>query len=422
MITRPFSASVWRNRDFVLLWSGQAFSQFGAYASSVVVPLLAIETLHAGSSELGVLGLLRQLPLALYLVAGVWVDRVRKRPTMVAATLIRSALLLAIPVEAALGLLSVALLGVTLFLAATLSVWFDTAYRSYLPMLVDSEHLVEGNSRIESARASAQLTGPGIGGVLVQAVTAPIAVVLDGLALLGSALMIARIRYPEPRPETAKRGVRGVWTDLLEGLRFLAGDSVLRPLAVAIAVCNFAWAAEGTLYVIFLVPVLGLPASLVGVTLIGTGVGAVVGALAAPRVAARVGVSGAIITGLTLFAIGTLLIPLTPPILAVATPLLMLAGFTMSLGGQVCSVNVVSLRQGITPDRLQGRVNGSFWFFTYGPAPIGALLGGLAATAVGARAALFGTVAVMLVSPLLVWFSAAGRLRALPGLIEETAR
>jgi predicted MFS family arabinose efflux permease len=411
---RPFSAPVWHNRNFVLLWSGQAFSQFGAYASSVVVPLLAIETLHAGSSELGVLGLMRQLPLALYIVAGVWVDRVRKRRTMIGATLIRSALLLLIPLEAALGILSVALLGVTLFSSAVLAVWFDTAYRSYLPSLVDREHLVEGNSRIESARATAQLTGPGIGGLLVQAVTAPVAVILDGLSLLGSALMVARIRHQEPKPESGPRGVRGVWTDLLEGLRFLGRDPVLRPLVVAIAICNFAWAAEGTLYVIYLVTVLGLPAALVGVTLVGAGVGAVVGALAAPRVARRIGLSGAIMAGLTVFAIGTLLIPLSPPVVGLATPMLVLAGFVMSVGGQVCSVNMLSLRQGITPEHLQGRVNGSFWFLSYGLAPVGALAGGLAGTLVGARIALFVTVAMMAVGPLVVRWSAAGRLRELP--------
>src|ERR1044072_2055108 len=183
---RPFSAPVWRNRDFVKLWTGQTFSQFGAYVSTVVVPLLAIETLDAGAEELGLLGLAAKLPALLYIVAGVWVDRVHKRSTLVVTNLVRAVLLLLIPVEVALGVLSIWLLGATLMISAVLTVWFDTAYMSYLPGLVGREQLVEANSRMESARATAQLTGPTVGGLLVQAVTAPVAVILDGLSLLAS--------------------------------------------------------------------------------------------------------------------------------------------------------------------------------------------------------------------------------------------
>src|SRR2546421_7242167 len=127
---RPFSAPVWRNSDFVRLWSGQTFSQFGAYVSTIVVPLLAIETLHAGAGDLGLLGLLSKLPALLYIVAGVWVDRMRKRPTLIITNLVRAGLLLMIPVWVALGVLSIGLLGATLLVSAVLTVWFDTAYMS----------------------------------------------------------------------------------------------------------------------------------------------------------------------------------------------------------------------------------------------------------------------------------------------------
>lgn len=419
---RVFSAPVWRNRGFVLLWSGQAFSQFGAFASSVVVPLLAIETLHAGPSEIGVLGLMGRLPALLYIVAGVWVDRMRKRPILVGASLIRSVLLLLVPVEATIGVLSVGLLSATLFVSAGLTVWFDTAYMSYLPSLVGRAHLVEGNSRMESARAAAQVTGPSVGGLLVQAVTAPVAVVLDGVSLLCSAFLIGRIRHPEPKPAPGPRGIHGVRADLMEGLRFLVRHPVLRPLAVAIAINNIAWAAEVTLYVIYLVTVLGLPASLVGLTLIGSGPGALVGALAAAGVARRIGLAGAIVAGLAVFFLGGLLIPLSPGIVGVAMPMLIVAGFVMSVGGQVCSVNVISLRQGLAPDHLQGRVNGSFRFLAYGLAPLGALFGGLAGTLLGERNALFVAVGLMAVAPLLVRCSAARRIRELPEPRKEAAR
>lgn len=404
---RPFSAPIWRNRDFVLLWSGQAFSQFGANVSTVVVPLLAIGTLHAGSSALGAIGLLSKLPTLLYVVAGVWVDRVRKWPTLVSTMVVRCVLLLLIPVEIAIGVESVGLLGATLLVSGVLVVWFDTAYMSYLPSLVGREHLVEGNSRMESARASAQFAGPSIGGLLVQAVTAPVAVVVDGLSLLCSAITLSRIRYREPpvQRSAGPRGLRGVRNELAEGMRFLFGHTLLRPLALAIAINNMAWAAETTLYVIFLVDTLHLPAALVGVTLIGTGPGAIVGSLAAGTVAERIGLAGAICSGLGLFCLAGLLIPLAPATAAAAVPMLIVASFLMSSGGQVCAINVLSMRQRTTPDRLQGRVNGSFRFLSLGLAPVGALLGGLLGSAIGPRAAVFVTVGAMAIGPLLVWFS-----------------
>lgn len=420
---RPFSAPVWQNRDFVKLWTGQTFSQFGAYVSTVVVPLLAIETLDAGAEELGLLGLLAKLPALLYIVAGVWIDRVHKRSTLVITNLVRAVLLLLIPVEVALGVLSIWLLGATLMISAVLTVWFDTAYMSYLPGLVGRAHLVEANSRMESARATAQLTGPTVGGLLVQAVTAPVAVILDGLSLLASVFTIGRIDYREPAPEPAPSGagrLRGIRGELAEGLRFLARHVVLGPLMLAVSINSIAWAAETTLYVIYVVSTLDLPASVVGLTLIGTGPGALVGALAAGPVARRIGVGGAIVSGLAGFCVSTLLIPLTPASLGAALPMLIASSFLMSSAGQVCSVNVLSLTQGETPDRLQGRVNGAFRFLTVGLMPLGALAGGLLGGAVGPRAALFASVAAMAIAPVLLWFSPVRRLGA-PAAAEGTA-
>jgi predicted MFS family arabinose efflux permease len=407
---RPFSAPVWRNRDFVKLWSGQACSQFGAYVSTMVVPLLAIETLHAGAGDLGLLGFLQRLPALLYIVAGVWVDRMRKGPTMVVTNLARAVLLLMLPVWAALGVLSIGLLGATLLVSAVLTVWFDTSYLSLLPGLVGREHLVEANSRMESARATAQLTGPTIGGLLVQAVTARIAVILDGLAVLCSVFLFSRIRYQEPKPEPrAERGWRQARAELGEGLTFLLKHRVLGPLMRAVAVGNIAWSAELTLYVIYLVSTLHLPESLTGLTLIGTGPGAIVGALAAGPVGRRIGPGGAIISGCALFAVAMLLIPLTPPAVAVALPMLIAASFLMSAGGGLSAINAESLIQSATPNPLLGRVNGSFRFLTVGFWPLGALAGGLLGGAIGPRAALFAAVVTMAIMPVLVWFSPVRR-------------
>jgi predicted MFS family arabinose efflux permease len=205
----------------------------------------------------------------------------------------------------------------------------------------------------------------------------------------------------------------------MTGLRFLGGNPVLRPLAIAIAINNVAWAAEVTLYVIYLLTVLHLPAALVGVTLIGAGPGALVGSLAAGGVARWLGLSGAIASGLAVFCLATLLIPLAPGIVGVAVPMLVVAGFLMSVGGQVCSINVLSLRQGITPDRLQGRVNGSFRFLSFGLTPLGALAGGLLGNLAGPRPVLFASVAVMAIGPVVVWCSSVRRIRVLPSEPKE---
>jgi predicted MFS family arabinose efflux permease len=195
---------------------------------------------------------------------------------------------------------------------------------------------------------------------------------------------------------------------------------VLRPLAAAIAINNFAWAAELTLYVIYLVDTLHLPASLVGVTLIGSGPGALIGSLMAAAVTRRFGLAGAITGGLTLFFLATLLIPLAPPAVGAALPMLIAAGFLMSVGGQVCAINVLSLRQGVTPDRLHGRVNGSFRFLSLGLAPLGALAGGLLGAWLGTRTALYVSVAAMALGPLVVQCSAARKVRTLSTDAEET--
>jgi MFS family permease len=410
---RPFSAAVWRNRDFVKLWSGQALSQFGGYVSTMVLPLLAIETLHAGASDLGLLGFLQRLPALLYIVAGVWVDRMRKRRTMVITNFARAVLLLMLPVWAALGVLSIGLLGVTLMVSALLTVWFDTSYMSLLPGLVGREHLVEANSRMEASGATAQLSGPALGGLLVQAFTARIAVILDGISVLCSVFLFSRIRYPEPEPEprTDARGWRAARAELGDGLRFLMRHRELGPLMKAVAIGNIAWSAETTLYVIYLVSTLHLPESLTGLTLIGAGPGAIVGALAAASVARRIGPGGAICAGCALFALAMLLIPLTPPALAVALPMLILASFLMSFGGALSMVNSDSLIQGATPNPLLGKVSGSFRFLTIGFWPLGALAGGLLGGAIGPRAALFAMVATMAITPVLVWFSPVRRAR-----------
>jgi len=408
-------SEIWANRAFTLLWTGQTISELGSEVSTVAIPLLALVTLHATTSQVGVLSALGRLPFLLFLFAGVWVDRSRRRPVLIGSDVARAVLLLGIPVAALAGVLSFPLLAGTIFLVMVLTVWFETAYQSYLPSLVERRQLIDGNTRLESSRAAARVLGPSVGGVAVQLLTAPVAIVFDALSFVASAALVLRIRHAEPAPEPASgEGLRSVLADIVAGFRFLGGDPVQRAVTLGIGIANWAWAMELAMYYVFVVRALGLPAALIGVSVAGGGPGALIGSAIAARVQRRFGVCAAIVGGLTIFAAGMLLIPLTPRVTAVAVPMLAVAGFVSAFGGQMCAVNVLTLRQSVTPRGLLGRVNASFFFVALGVSPLGSLAGGFLGQALGLRQALLVAVAGMFAAPLLLLLSPLRRVRDLP--------
>lgn len=409
-----------RHRDFNLLWAGQSISEIGSAVSTVAIPLIAISVLHVSSGGMGVLSAMSRLPFLLYLFAGVFADRTRRRPILIGTDLARAATLALLCVAALAGMLSLWLLCVAVALNMALSVWFDIGYMTYLPTVVKRSELLTGNVRLETTRATATVAGPSLGGVLIQAVTAPVAIVVDAVSYVVSAIFAWRIRTPEPPvggADKPRRGLRGIGSDLAEGLRFVARHRVLRPLATAIAVMNLAWAAEMALYMLFLARGLHLSAGLIGVTLAGQGPGTLVGSLLAGRVGRRFGLSGAVIGGLTLFGLSALAIPAAPAAPALAVPMLIAVGFLMSLGGQVCSVNVLTTRQLLAPDELLGRVNASFRFLGLGISPLGALAGGYLGQVIGLRPALYVAIGVMFVAPLLALLSPVRKIHGADAIV-----
>ena len=411
---------LWRNVDFRRLWAGQAVSQLGTQVTLVAIPLIAIGTLHANTGQVGVLSALSRLPFLLYLVAGVWVDRTRRRPVLIGTDLARGVLVLLVPLAAVTGLLSYWLLCAVVVVSTALSVWFDIGYMSYLPSLVGRDGLLAANTRLETTRATTQVVGPSVGGVLVQVLTGPVAMIVDGLSYFVAAVFAVRIRAPEPAPSRRSGGPAGprgpgtLRAELAEGFGFVFRHPMLASLALAIGVSNFAWAAELAQYLIFLVHGVGLPAALVGVTLAGQGPGTLVGSALAGRIQKWFGLAGAICGGLLLFAAAALLIPLAPGTPALAVPVLVGSGFLMALGGQVCAVNVLTSRQRVTPDRLQGRVNATFRFLALGVSPVGSLAGGYAGQALGLRTGLYLAIALMFLAPAIVLLSPVRRIRAVP--------
>jgi MFS family permease len=399
---------------FFKLWVGETVSLFGSQITTLALPLTAVLTLQATPAQLGVLNAARYAPFLLVtLFAGVWVDRGRRRPVLVGANLGRMVLLLLIPLAAVSGLLRVEYLYVVAFLVGVLTVFFDLAYQSFLPSLVRREHLVWGNSRLQASASTAEIGGPGLGGVLVELVTAPFALLFDALSFLVSAISLALIRAPESTPTPpADRG--GLRAEIGEGLRVTFGNRYLRAIAGEAATFNLFEQAILTLFVLYATRELGMGAGVLGLTIATGGVGALVGSLVAGYAASRFGLGAALVGSMTLACVAPLLIPLTGGDLAVAVPLLLLAFLAYGIGLGISSVHAVSLRQAVTPDGLLGRMNASYRFLVYGAIPLGALFGGVLGETIGLRPALVVSVLGLLLALAWVFFSPVPGLRRIP--------
>lgn len=411
---RPTLRGLWRHPNFLKLWAGQTISLLGSGVTLLALPAVAIYTLGATPLQMGLLAATGSLPGLLFgLVVGAWVDRRRRRPLLIIADLGRGLLLLAIPAMALLGVLRMGHLYAVAFLVGILSLIFEVAAQSLLPALVGREHLVEGNSKLETSRAAAEIAGPNVGGVLVQLVTAPLALLADALSFLISGLLVVLLRTTEPDPAPRVPGRRLVG-EIDEGLRWVVGHPILRPLVGATAVLTFANSVIDALFFLYLAQGLALPPALFGAALGIGGAGFLLGALAAERVAARAGIGPTLVGALALAGLGDLVLPLAGGAPLVVGLLLVVAQFLFGLGVVAFRVTAVSLRQGLAPDRLLGRVNASARVVVQGLTPLGALLGGLLGERLGLRETLFLAAGGELLAALWLLASPIRRLREAP--------
>ncbi|MFJ8141088.1 MFS transporter [Streptomyces sp. NPDC096013] len=408
-------SSLWRDRDFRRLWLGQTASQLGEQTSLVVLPLFAVLTLGIGAGQLGVLRAVEQAPiLLLSLLVGAWVDGRRTRTVMVVADVGRTAVLGAAAVAGLLNWLGLPALFVVVFVAGVLSVFFDLAYQISLVRLVTRHQLVRGNSALEGSRSAAQIGGPALGGTLVTLLSAPIAVAASFFAV--SFLSVRRIRRTESVPQRSGHSPR-LWRRVHEGLRFVAGDSLLRTVCLAAAVFQFFFSATMTGYLLFLPRELHLSGAAVGLALAATGPGALVGALLAARLPGRFG-HGTVIVGAAALGDGAFLcVPASHGSSTATITVLLAANFVFGVGGQLVNVTVMAVRQAVTPHGMQGRVAATINFAGMGMTPLGSLLGGFLAQEWGLRAGLLVTAGGMLLSPVVMALSPLARLgRDLHGL------
>ncbi|MEU7469569.1 MFS transporter [Streptomyces sp. NPDC044984] len=412
---RSVPSSLWRDADFRRLWTGQTVSQLGEHASLVVLPLFAVLTLNAGADQLGVLRAVGQAPvLLLSLFAGAWVDGWRTRTTMVLTDAGRAMALGAAATAGFFGLLGLPVLLAVAFTVGALSVFFDVAYQASLVRLVERDRLVRGNSALEGSRSAAQIGGPALGGALVSLLSAPVAAASSALFFALSFLSVRRIRRTESIPGRAEHLPR-VWRRIHEGLRFVAGDALLRSVCLASAVFQFSFAAVMTVHLLFLSRELHLPGTVIGLALAAAGPGALLGSLLAARLPGRFGHGPVLVCAAVLGDGAFLCVPALHGSSAVTVAALLAIGFVSGLGGQLVNVTVMAVRQAVTPDGMQGRAAATITFVGMGLAPLGSLAGGFLAQERGLRTSLLVTAAGMMLSPVVMASSPLRRLgRELP--------
>lgn len=387
-------------RDFRRLWAALSVTLVGSEISILAMPLIAALTLGATPLQMGLLGAAGQAPFLLCsLPAGILADRVRRRPVLVAADLSAAALLVSLPLSMPWGGPTFGHLCAVAFGLGTCAVVTDVAHYAYVPTLVGRDRLTESNSRLQISYSAAEAAGPGLAGALIQLLSAPIAVLLDAVSFVVSAVLLRSIRTPEPRPTGGRRTGPG------EGFRLLIGHPLLRPIVVTGALTALFDSGLLALYVLYATRELGLSPVVIGLVFAAGGAGAIPGALVARWAGRRFGVGPAIIGGWALAGFAPLVVPLAAGPVAVVAVLLGAARAFGWLAFTVANIHQWSLRQSVTPDHLAGRVTAAHRFIVCGAGALGALGGGALASVIGLRPTLAVCAAGILLSVLCAYFS-----------------
>jgi MFS family permease len=415
---------LWRHRDFLKLWAGETISMIGSQVDDLALGFVAIVVLDATPFEVAVLGMLNFLPFVLLaLPAGVWIDRMRRRPILVGTDVARAALLATIPLAYVADVLTLWHLYVVVFLVGACQVFFDVAYQSYLPSLVEREQIIEGNAKLEVSRSGSQVVGPGLAGALVEIFTAPYAVLVDAVSFLASALFLLGIRTREarPRPPAADQRSTSLGSELREGIGFVLRSPTLRAQAGCTATSNLFASLAGAILLVFAVRELELSAAVIGAVLSVGAIGSLAGALTARRIARRFGIGPTSIVAAAFFGPSFCLIALAPAGTR-SIPFLVVAQLVLGFAVVVYNVAQVSYRQAICPPGLQGRMNSVMRFMVWGTIPIGTLAGGALATWIGLRETIVVGAVGGGLAFLWLLLSPQRHLRELPELVVEEAQ
>jgi MFS family permease len=414
-VRNPFRSPLWRNAAFVRVWGAATISIFGSLVTRMALPLAAILVLGSGAIEVAVLRSLELgATLLVGLVAGAWVDRLRRRPVLIWADLGRAGLLASIPVAFALGVLTYWQLLVVAALAAILTTFFDSADNAYLPTIVEREHLVDANSALAASGSTSEFLAFGISGFLVELLTAPIAIALDAISFVASALLLGSIRHrEEPPPLKADR--EPVLDEIREGLRLVIHDPVLRAFAGAQMALHALWGIFGATWFLFVLDELELGPAILGIVAGVGGVSSFVGAVVAARATRRWGIGPVAIAAMLLAAVGNAFMPLAPaglPIIAVGC--LLLQQLVADPAATVYDITEATVRQTLVRDRALGRVSSTFHVAATLSQLTATLAAGLLAEVIGLRATAWLAPLGGLVGALIIWASPVRSLLVLP--------
>ncbi|KRB36856.1 MFS transporter [Microbacterium sp. Root180] len=405
--------SLWRDRNFLTMWGGQTLAQFGAQISELAFPVLAVLLLNATEFEVGVLTAANVAAfLIVGLPAGAWIDRMRKRHVMIAADVVRALALAMVPVLWALGTLQIWHLVAIALVLGVATVFFDVSYQSIIPSLVRPAQIGEANGKLQSTYELANIAGPGFAGWLIGVISAPFAMLATSGTYLVSAIALALTKDHEERRPREDHGplLREIW----EGLHFVFTEKLLRRIVGTTGVSNFFSTMSWTLIPIFLLRELGFSPTSMGVILSLGAIGGLLGAIATPRIIARIGEARAIPVSALGFSVIALLLPVAAAVPAVAFPLMVAQFFVSSFTVLLYNITQVTFRQRITPPRLLGRMNASVRFVVWGVMPISALLAGGLGTWLGVVPTMWIAAIGQLLSAAFVVFGPFWRMRELP--------
>ena len=380
------SRSLLRHPDFLKLWTAETISVFGSAITQLALPIIAATTLEVTPFEFGLLTTIEFLPFILFsLPAGVWVDRLRRRPILIAGDLGRAIAIASIPVAFAFDALTIWQLYIVGFINGILTVFFDVSYQSYVPSVVDRDQLVDGNSKLEITRSAAQILGPGMAGILIGLLKAPFAMLLDSLSYVVSAIFVFFIKRPEPpivpHDEEAHGPKPSMRQEIAVGLRYVTGHRWLRSIAATTGTSNFFGNVGGAILILYLVDERNLGPAAIGFAFSVGSVGVLLAAFVTAWITRRLGVGRTLVLMAFGFSLSGLPVAFAPDALiwyAVA-----LSGFLGGFCGVGWNINQVSLRQAITPPRMQGKMNATMRFIVWGTMPIGAILGGALGSVIG---------------------------------------